>query len=99
MLLRSRTRGPFLPLMLNGLRRRNISELIFNFNSKWFVFIFYRYCRSGQSNNSAHGQQIRAYQFWHHEKMTLDNMCIKLSLKNERYHQQEEMNLKPGTVM
>jgi len=55
--------------------------------------------QSAQNNVLAHGQLIRAYRFWHHHKMSLDCMCSKLSLKKRHNHQQEDMNLKPATVI
>ena len=47
----------------------------------------------------SYGQPTRAYQFWHRDKMTLDTMCAKLSLKKRYGLPYEDINLKPATVM
>lgn len=48
-------------------------------------------------------QHLRAYNYWHKKKLSLDDMCRKLSLKDKGYYgpvsTEDDMALKPGTVM
>lgn len=48
-------------------------------------------------------QYLRAYEYWHQKKLTLEEMCLKLSLKNKGHHGSTKpgkiVALKPGTVM
>lgn len=50
----------------------------------------------------ARPQQLRAYQYWHHQNMSLEKMCMALSLKSKGYGPQipgEDKNLRPSTVI
>jgi hypothetical protein len=55
------------------------------------------------SSEGIRPQFLRAYKCWHQEHLTLEDMCLKLSLKDKGYYgliwQGESMALKPGTVM
>ncbi|XP_006455377.1 hypothetical protein AGABI2DRAFT_209861 [Agaricus bisporus var. bisporus H97] len=48
-------------------------------------------------------QHLRAYNYWHKKKLSLDDMCRKLSLKDKGYYgpvsTEDDMALKPGTVI
>lgn len=56
------------------------------------------------SDEKVRPQHLRAYNYWHLKKLTLDDMCRKLSLKDKGYYgavptTEDDMALKPGTVM
>ena len=45
---------------------------------------------------------LRAYQHWHYQNMSLEKMCMALSLKSRGYGPQipgDDKNLRPSTVM
>ncbi|KAF8809416.1 ribonuclease H-like protein [Phlegmacium glaucopus] len=83
---------------LNGITFTDKS--MFTSNVKWPMLGKDQNCyQTDQNIIPSHGQFIRAYQSWHHYKMSLDTMCAELSLKKKYGHQQEDINLKPGTVI
>ncbi|KAF9447045.1 ribonuclease H-like protein [Macrolepiota fuliginosa MF-IS2] len=44
-------------------------------------------------------QYLRAYEYWHHRKLSLEEMCVKLSLKNKGpVSAGESIALKPGDL-
>lgn len=58
---------------------------------------------SNQTQEEMRPQFLRAYEYWHQKKLSLDEMCLKLSLKNKGYYGPvpvgDGMSLKRGTVM
>ncbi|TFK31280.1 ribonuclease H-like domain-containing protein [Crucibulum laeve] len=46
-------------------------------------------------------QYLRAYHYWHNQNMSLEKMCVELSLKSKGFGQvvDGDLKLKPGTVI
>jgi hypothetical protein len=56
------------------------------------------------SDEKARLQHLRAYNYWYLKKLSLEDMCQKLSLKDKGYYgsgpmTEDDLALKPGTVM
>ena len=71
----------------------SLQSLILTLITYTFYIIKSNWDPSNVPSSRNSGQSIRAYHFWHHNEMTLDNMCDELSIRKKAG------GLKPATVM